>query len=147
MTFSKWLPTGELDNAAGDTLTASNLNDMIDEVVVPIGAVIDWHKSLTGVPATLPTGWVECNGQVLSDADSPLNGQTIPNLNNSGGSSQNYFTRGGTTSGSTGGAITGDFNIGSSQTNFTSGITVLTSFTANDVQPPWFQMVKIMRVK
>lgn len=29
----------------------------------------------------LPDAWAECNGQVLSDASSPLNGVTMPNLN------------------------------------------------------------------
>jgi hypothetical protein len=63
--------------------------------VVPIGSVIAWHKSLSGVPA-LPDGWVECNGQTLSDVASPLNGQAIPDLNG-----QARFLRGGSTSGTT----------------------------------------------
>lgn len=65
-----------------------------------IGAIIPWAKSLTGVPA-LPANWVECNGQVLSDAESPLNGQTMPNLN-----VVPKFIRGAATSGGTGGAET-----------------------------------------
>ncbi len=66
----------------------------------PIGSIIAWHKSMPGVPS-LPDGWVECNGQVLSDNKSPLNGQAIPDLNNlpdntyTGG----RFLRGGTVSG------------------------------------------------
>lgn len=74
--------------------------------IVPIGFIGFWHKNLTGVP-DLPDGWVECNGQVLSDPDSPLNGQTIPNLNGdaTGADSPNLsrkeqmFLRGGVTSG------------------------------------------------
>lgn len=50
------------------------------DVPVPIGAIMAWAKSISGIPA-LPDGWVECNGQALTDADSPLNGQTVPNLN------------------------------------------------------------------
>lgn len=46
----------------------------------PIGAIVAWHKNLTGVPA-LPAEWLECNGQTVSDAGSPLNGQVIPDLN------------------------------------------------------------------
>jgi hypothetical protein len=46
----------------------------------PIGAIIAWHKSFTNTP-TLPSNWVECNGQTLSDAESVYNGQVIPNLN------------------------------------------------------------------
>jgi|GEM_PF-1677378 len=61
----------------------------------PVGAIVAWHKSLAGVPA-LPSSWMECNGQTVSDAASPLNGRTLPNLNGQG-----RFLRGGTTSGAT----------------------------------------------
>jgi microcystin-dependent protein len=61
--------------------------------VVPIGAIVPWHKSLPGTPP-LPPGWVECNGQVLNDSASPFHGQTVPDLNSTG-----RFLRGGTTSG------------------------------------------------
>jgi hypothetical protein len=46
----------------------------------PIGAIIAWHKSFPNTPA-LSSNWVECNGQTLSDGDSPYDGQVIPNLN------------------------------------------------------------------
>ncbi|TRZ64712.1 MAG: hypothetical protein D4Q79_00980 [Spirochaetia bacterium] len=61
--------------------------------IVPIGSIIAWHKSFTNTPA-LPSGWVEANGQVLSDSNSPYNGQTIPNLNGDA-----RFLRGGSISG------------------------------------------------
>jgi hypothetical protein len=61
--------------------------------IVPIGSIIAWHKNLTGVP-DLPDGWVECNGDTLNDSDSPLNGQTIPDLNG-----EERFLRGSSTSG------------------------------------------------
>lgn len=61
--------------------------------IVPIGAILPWHKSLAGTPA-LPVGWVECNGQKLDDPQSPLHGQVIPNLNGPA-----LFIRGGATSG------------------------------------------------
>lgn len=95
MAFGKWNTSGELTWANGDTLTHTDLNDSIDETTPPIGAVMAWFKSLTGVPATLPSGWVECNGQTLSDADSPLNGRVIPNLNG-----DDAFLRGDATSSS-----------------------------------------------
>jgi hypothetical protein len=60
---------------------------------VPIGTILPWHKSLTGTPA-LPTGWVQCDGQTLSDAASPYNGRVIPDLNGTG-----LFLRGSSTSG------------------------------------------------
>lgn len=61
--------------------------------MVPIGSIVAWHKDLFGTSA-LPDGWVECNGQTLSDPDSPFVGQTIPDLNGEG-----RFLRGGTSSG------------------------------------------------
>jgi len=61
----------------------------------PIGAILAWAKSLAGVP-NLAEGWVECDGEVLVDALSPLNGQTIPDLNG-----DNRFLRGNSTSGAT----------------------------------------------
>ena len=60
---------------------------------VPIGSIQAWHGSMTGVP-NMPWGWVLCNGATLSDSESPLNGQIIPNLNGDG-----RFLRGSTTSG------------------------------------------------
>lgn len=67
-----------------------------------VGFVIAWQKSYTNVPS-LVTEYVEANGQVLSDAQSVYNGQTIPNLNASGGGTQR-FLKGSSTSGTTGGA-------------------------------------------
>lgn len=67
----------------------------------PVGALVAWHKSLSNTPA-IPSGWVECNGQVLNDAASPYNGQTLPNLNSAtqnGSTSSGMFLRGATTSG------------------------------------------------
>lgn len=69
---------GDWPKSDGDVLYASETNMLYN--IVPIGAILPWAKSITGVPA-LPSNFVECSGQVLSDADSPINGQTIPNLN------------------------------------------------------------------
>ena len=66
--------------------------------IVPIGTIVAWHKTFANVPA-LPSYFVECNGQVLADAQSPLDGQTIPNLNGLG-----HFLRGAAVSG----AVQGD---------------------------------------
>jgi hypothetical protein len=45
---------------------------------MPIGFYFPWEKSMQ---SSLPAWFVECNGQLLDDADSPLNGEYIPNLN------------------------------------------------------------------
>jgi hypothetical protein len=59
----------------------------------PIGSIEAFHKSMAATPV-LPWGWVECNGQVLADPESPYNGQTMPSLNATG-----KFLRGSTVSG------------------------------------------------
>ncbi len=79
----------------GTTLTATTITQP------PIGSVVAWLKTYTNTPQTLPAGWHECDGSVLSDAASVYNGQTLPNLNGS-----NYFLRGNSTSGGTGGEDT-----------------------------------------
>lgn len=48
--------------------------------IVPVGSIMAWYKSLKGTP-DLPDGWMECDGSLIRDAESPYNGQTIPDLN------------------------------------------------------------------
>ena len=72
----------------------STLNTSIGNVhAVPVGSIVAWHKSLGGVP-TIPTGWIECDGSIINDSESSLNGQLTPNLNG-----QRRFLRGDATSG------------------------------------------------
>lgn len=47
----------------------------------PVGAVVAWQKNLHTTAPALPDNWKECNGQVVSDSQSPFNGKTLPNLN------------------------------------------------------------------
>lgn len=81
-------------DAAGVVVHTADVT-AIPTIDIPVGGIIWWYKGLTGVPA-LPSGWVECNGQVLSDAESLLNGQTMPNINTAG-----RFIRGSATAGTT----------------------------------------------
>lgn len=60
----------------------------------PVGTIKWWHKSLSGVPQTLPWGWMESTGQTISDAESPIDGETLPNING-----EDRFIRGNTISG------------------------------------------------
>lgn len=81
---------------------------------VPIGSVIATFPHLTGaydctaLPATGAdaNGFVQCNGTALSDGTSPMNGVTIPNINN------DIFIRGNVTSGSSGGASSVTLSVG-----------------------------------
>lgn len=72
--------------------------------ILPLGAVIATMPHLTGAYACTATtaadsnGFVQCNGQTISDATSPMNGAVIPNIND------DAFIRGNATSGSTGGS-------------------------------------------
>lgn len=85
----------------GETLTADDLNNNFGLLkvaaeaanAVPVGTIVAWHKSLGGTPS-LPSGWLECNGQTVSDVGSPFNGLVLPNLNG-----ERRFLRGGATSG------------------------------------------------
>jgi len=67
--------------------------DLRRPTLPPIGAIVAWHRDMTGVP-DLPDGWLECNGQVVDDEASPLYRQTLPNLNG-----EKRFLRGGSPSG------------------------------------------------
>jgi hypothetical protein len=141
-----------VDGAGNEPHAADLNNDFV--LVVPIGTIAGWAKTLTGVPA-LSDRWVECNGQVLSDAASPLNGQTIPNLNANGGGTQ-YFLRGATASGGTGGADTHlhDENARYQSNAGTGGGDYILKAASSPTQtatasslPSYYQVVWIMRVK
>jgi hypothetical protein len=79
-------------------------------VVVPIGGIIWWAPHVTGVPA-LPSGFVECNGQTLSDTESPLNGEIMPDINDA---ADGRFIRG--TNAATTGTTQADQNLSHSHT-------------------------------
>lgn len=113
--------------------------------IVPIGAIVAWAKSISaGVPPLLPS-FVECNGQVLVDGDSPLNGATIPDLNGSSGAQR--FLRGNTSSGGTGGAE----QHGHGTTQVESGSGPEPNINAYTQQashlPSYYEVVWVMRVK
>jgi hypothetical protein len=109
-----------------------------------IGSVIAFNKNYTNTP-TLDSKWVECNGQVLNDVESPLNGQTLPNLN-----STNRFLRGSTTSGATGGSATKshghsvDLNV--TMTNATIDPRGY-AFNTASVLPDYYTVVWIIKIK
>jgi len=136
----------------GDALNADDVN-----AIPPIGSVMAWLKSLTGCPA-LAENWVECNGQVLSDAESPFNGETIPNLNGSGASTKR-FLRGHTASGATGGAdtvahthntvITSEVKGDAAYSTPVAAPGTYTSGAASDANnlPSYYEVVWIIKIK
>jgi len=120
---------------------------------VPIGGIVPWFKDFTNVPS-LPDEFAECNGQTLNDAESPLDGQTLPDLNGSSG--KNRFLRGDTTSGETGGSATSTHNhsMGGEFSDREDGLSeavsnldATTGSTTIDTVPPYTDTVMVMRVK
>ncbi len=130
------------------------LIDALTATQAPIGVMLPWCKSLSGVPA-LPANFVECNGQVLSDAGSPLNGITLPDPNGVL-SGVPQFLRGASTSGGTGGSETHGHAV--SYVNVTdvtyesaSGYTAVQN-GGLDIQPgstlpSYYEVVWVMRIK
>jgi hypothetical protein len=114
-------------------------------ISIAIGGVYAWMKDLPGVPA-LGNEFVECNGQVLSDAGSPLDGVTLPNLNGASGGARR-FLRGASASGGTGGA---DDHTHAVDDN--AGLRVIqqgSDFGVNGSSslPSYYEVVWVMRVK
>jgi hypothetical protein len=110
---------------------------------VPIGVAVPYFKDTPGVPP-LPANFVECNGQLLNDPESPMNGQFMPDAN----TGVARFIRGGLTSGVTGGidsfatALADNAGVGTAQ-NF---VTVDFSPGAQPF-PPFITAVWVIRVK
>jgi len=118
-------------------------------ISVPIGAVLAWLKNYTNTPA-LPSEFIECNGQVLNDAGSVYNGQTIPDLNGS-----NRFLRGNATSGGIGGSESHFHTTGLAQNACANApvtsrkcapSTPATSSTES-LLPSYYEVVWIIRIK
>jgi len=124
------------------------------DISVPIGTVLSWLKSYTNTPA-LPSGFVECNGQTLSDASSPYDGQVIPDLN--GGS--NRMLRGAATSGGTGGSDSNShthnvsftarqaYNAGAAYTPYYDSTRSTGAPSDTNNIPAYYEVVWIIRIK
>ena len=135
-------PTKPADHAPLDAGEVRNqLNGLA--ALVPIGVVLPWFKDIPGVPV-LGANFVECNGQFLNDADSPLNGQLMPDIN----TGAQRFLRGGLNSGALGGidsfatAQADNAGVGTAQ-NF---VTIDFSPGAQPF-PPYVTAVFVIRVK
>lgn len=114
---------------------------------VMIGGILPWFKSFTNTPA-LPSEYVECNGQTLSDAQSVYNGQIIPTLNT--GLSSKRWLRGSTTSGTTGGSVNHTHGRGEGGNMAFSPCVSYCPKWLFDSQPnfaPYYEAVNIFRVK
>lgn len=75
---------------------------------VPVGTVLDWWRPDASFP--VPTGFQICDGSVVNDSDSPLNGKAVPNL-------QDKFIRGVTDPNQIGVAAGADYHNHSGSTS------------------------------
>jgi len=119
---------------------------------MPIGAVVAWLKNLAGVPV-LGGDFAECNGQVLVDTESPLNGETLPDLNTT-----ELFLGGAATSGGIGGAATHTHTVSpphreDNMEQIVGGIDDIwygsgegTTNNGDNI-PPYYGVVWVMRIK
>ena len=138
---------------SGTNTAVARFADM-DTTRPPLGAVVAWLKSFPNVPTNLPAGWVECKGQTLTDSQSPLNGQQIPDLNGVSGNTRR-FLRGAQTSGGQGGSDTHShsvappgthpWNNSGTQSDGWSGGSVVSGVGSS--LPTYYEVVWIMRVK
>lgn len=147
-----WPPTNAELESAPTRNQFNSLKALIDGLqaqvngLLPIGIVIGYAKNLASLPA-LPGTWAECNGQVLNDSESPLDGATLPDLNVT-----QRFLRGSVSSGDTGGTERHTHG-------FQSGVGALSGGEINVAQnqfpgtteenhlPPYYELVFIIRVR
>lgn len=129
----------------GIAVSTTKLNiNIIQDDRDAIGTVKSYLKSFTNLPTNnFCAFWVECAGQTLSDTESPLNGQVIPNLN----TGTYRMLRGSSTSGATGGADshTHGAPAGGGANTFQGGVAGATTSSSNI--PAYYEVVWIMKVK
>ena len=102
-----------------DVITATDFNDTFNAVVdlilsierslPPIGAYFTYNTAYSGSPGTIPNWALEANGQLINDADSPMNGQYIRNLNGNSDATK-LFVACDSIAGNTGGATSHGHN-------------------------------------
>lgn len=151
MAFKTWstyelLISGDLNS--NFTKSVTDFSTIFSYAVPPIGSIIAYHISSGLSTGTIPTGWLDCNGQTISDADSPMNGQAVPNLNGSTEATK-LFLKGSTTSGGTGGttehshsySASGHMDPGTNSYRAVNGINNASTI------PPYFEVRWIIRIK
>jgi len=121
--------------------------------VVPIGGIVAWLKSFTNVPSLATQGrdeYVEVDGQTISDVQSPLNGQTLPDINGTTDATRK-FLRGSTTSGLATNTVSHAHCLKTKTTNIFAisaiGLGYYSATTTVDHIPPSYTVVWIVRIK
>jgi hypothetical protein len=131
------------------TLTADVQAGSATTDIFPLGSE---GYSIYATPK-LPDGWVECNGQAISDADSPYNGQNAPSLNGTTDATKGFIR--GAKAITTDDAVTDVTHIHSSNNTIpASGVGGSSAWdgsqpttTATRAITPYAEMVWIIRIK
>jgi len=128
-----------------------NATDVL-AIRTPIGGIVAWAKTIAGTPS-LNSSWAECDGSAISDSDSPMDGETLPDLNGATDATK-LFLRGASTSGGTGGLPTlgnHTHSISIASDKATGGLSTTPSSTnsGGDVSiiPKSYEVVYVMRIK
>jgi hypothetical protein len=101
----------------------------------------------------LPDGWLECDGSTISDADSPLDGVAVPNLNGTTDASKAFIR--GVDANTTDNSVSDATHIHSSNNTISASGSGGSSAwdggqpttTATRAVPPYAEMVWIIRIK
>ena len=144
---------GSYDDYIADGSGLDSLSTAVKAIMGPIGGIVAWAKTMASVPQTLPVGWVECDGAVISDADSPLDGETLPDLNGTTEATKK-FLQGEATSGAEAGSSVFNHSHEISFYHRTGGsggssypTYSLTGYTSKAIIPPCYDVVWIIRIK
>ena len=119
------------------TSTTNLFFNIVQDDAASVTTVKAILPNFAGYPANnISAFWVLADGSVLSDTESPLNGQTIPDING-----ENRFLRGEDTSGGTGGVET---TTGGTAHGAEAPATLTNS---HDNRPPFYDVVWIVKIK
>jgi len=137
-----------IHNTTDDTFAYITAIDSATTLSISADIMVSGEAYTIYKTPNLPDGWAECDGSVLSDADSPYNGDTLPDLNTTP-----LFLRSDIASGGTGGSDTsgGTTSASASRTcayldsSCATGGHTHTFSSANI--PTYYAVVQIMRVK
>jgi hypothetical protein len=131
----------------GTAISATRLIiDIRQDDRAPLGTIRAWHEDMTGMPSNMISAfWKSCEGAAISDAESPFNGQNLPDLNTT-----QSFLRGSTTTGTVAGADTHTHTIGSQGTNIETGAVINelnTTTDAGSTLPKHMTVKWLMKIK
>jgi hypothetical protein len=138
-----------------EMVSATDLNDTFSAMTtqattsylagLPLGAILPFHASMSGA-GTLPDFYIECNGQTITDGDSPFYGLNAPSLNGTTDADKR-FLRGNSASGTTGGSETHYHDPPILYSKAGSGSYQPRSITGATSIPPYFEVRWVMRIK